>query len=355
MYILVTGGIGQIGRTAVSQLLRHKHSVRILDRAAEADIDPEVRAEIEGASYAQVDITDFTSLAPHFAGADAVVHLAALTTPGAGPEHVLFQINVNGTFNVYRAAADAGIQRVVSASSINALGYNYGIKSFDIEYFPIDEMHPTFTTDPYSFSKDMVEEIAGYFWRREGISGAALRFPGVYRRNPQGTGRGRLDWRRMFREAAESFSALPEEERMERMATVIAQLDAMRVERPHEQPPEEQRRQWEARRQQGPPPPEMMLAWGRTDFWASMDDRDAAQAIEKALTVDYEGAHTLFVNDSHNSVGIPTQELTAMCFPQVKTWKQQVLGTETLVSIDKARELLGFEPAYSISLNKEVP
>ena len=355
MFVIVTGGIGQIGRTAVAQLLRHGHSVRILDRAAEGDIDAEVRAEIEGASYKQVDITDFASLESHFAGADAVVHLAALVYPGAGPEHILFQINVNGTFNVYRAAANAGIRRVVSASSINALGYNYGIKSFDIAYFPIDEMHPTFTTDPYSFSKGMVEEIAGYFWRREGVSGVAIRFPGVYRRNPQGARRGRGNWRKMFMEAARTFFALPEEERMERMTKVIAEMDIRRAERPHELPPEEQRRHWEARRQQGPPPPEMMLAWGRTDFWASLDDRDAAQAIEKALTVDYEGAHTLFVNDSHNSVGLPTQELAALCFPLVKTWKRPVVGTETLVSIDKARELLGFEPAYSVSLNQDEP
>jgi nucleoside-diphosphate-sugar epimerase len=353
MHIIVTGGIGQIGCTVVEQLLQHGHSVRILDRAVEADIDPEVRDIIAGAEYSQVDITDFESLEPLFMGADAVVHLAALTYPGAGPEQELFRINVNGTFNVYRAAANAGIHRVVSASSINALGYNYGIKSFDIQYFPIDEEHPTYTTDPYSFSKGIVEEIGRYFWRREGVSGTALRFPAVFRRDGRRGRRGPGNWRQMFMEAVAKFTTLPEEERMQRMTAVIAQQESMRAERHHEQPPEEMRRRWQERRMQGPPPPERMIAFGRTDFWASLDDRDAAQAIEKALTVNYEGAHTLFVTDSHNSIGLPSRDLVRYCFPQVQNWKKPVEGSDSLVSIDKARALLGFEPAYSISQRQE--
>ena len=95
------------------------------------------------------------------AGIDGVVHLAAFRHPGLAPEHRLFHVNVSGTFNVFRAAADAGIKRVVCASSINALGYNFGIKfpEGQLQYFPIDEAHPTYTTDPYSFSKGAIEEI----------------------------------------------------------------------------------------------------------------------------------------------------------------------------------------------------
>lgn len=353
MDIIVTGGIGQIGRTVVAHLLQNGHSVRILDRAAEADIDPEVREEIQGAEYIQVELTDFASLEPNFAGATAVVHLAALTYPGAGPEQDIFNINVNGTFNVYRAAANSGIRRVVCASSINALGYNYGIKPFDIQYFPIDEAHPTFTTDPYSFSKCMVEEIAAYFWRREGVSGAALRFPGVYRPEWLTRRRGKFDWRKMFLDAVEQFTAFPEEERIERMKAVIERADVMRSQRPHEVSPEEQRKRWQERRSQGPPPPEMMLTFGRTDFWASLDVRDAAQAIEKAITTDYDGAHTLFVKDTHNSIGLPSQDLVTYCFPGVKTWKRPISGTESLVSIDKARALIGFNPEYSRSALQE--
>ncbi len=66
---------------------------------------------------------------------------------------------------------------MVSASSINALGFNYGIKSFPIRYLPVDEDHPTFTTDPYSFSKQILEEIGAYYGRREGISRCSCACP----------------------------------------------------------------------------------------------------------------------------------------------------------------------------------
>jgi nucleoside-diphosphate-sugar epimerase len=46
--------------------------------------------------------------------------------------------------------------------------------------FSIDEEHPLYTTDPNSFSKQMIEEFGGYFWRRAGVSSVFLRFPAVY-------------------------------------------------------------------------------------------------------------------------------------------------------------------------------
>jgi nucleoside-diphosphate-sugar epimerase len=91
----------------------------------------------------------------------------------------LFHINCTGTFNVYQAAAEEGIKRVVSASSINALGFNFGGVPFQLSYLPIDEAHPTQTSDVYSLSKQILEDTADYFWRRDGISGVCLRLPFV--------------------------------------------------------------------------------------------------------------------------------------------------------------------------------
>ena len=71
----------------------------------------------------------------------------------------IFQINAAGSFNVYQAAADAGIKRVVSASSINALGFNFGVKASRIRYLPIDEDHPNVTTDAYSFCKEVLDRF----------------------------------------------------------------------------------------------------------------------------------------------------------------------------------------------------
>ena len=348
MHIAITGGIGSIGRGAVAHFLARGYRVRILDRQPASEIAPDVLARIRGAEYRQVDITDFDALRGIFDGLDAVVHLAALPTPALGPEHVVYDINVRGTFNIYRTAADAGIQRVVSASSINALGHNYGIKAFPIRYFPIDEQHPDYTTDVYSFSKRSLEETAAYFWRREGISGVCLRFPHVYHLDAQQEDR-RKEFMQHRAQALREFEALPEEARITRAKAAVARGEEFRALRLKEKPFEEQRRYWEARRAEGPPPPEAILCWGRTDFWATLSIFDACQAIEKGLTADYIGSHPIFVNDSHNSAGYPSRQLVRYCFPGVTEWKQDVTGTETLVSIDKARALIGFEPQHSIS------
>jgi UDP-glucose 4-epimerase len=180
MNILVTGGIGRIGRFTVAHLLDQGHQVRILDREAEADIASDVQNFIQGADYHQVDITDYANLRPHFEGMEAIVHLAAIPFPRPGMDAEIFDINCAGTFNIYQAAAEAGIRRVVSASSINALGDKFGIRPTPLHYFPIDEDHPTWTSDVYSFSKQIVEETAAYFWRREAISGVCMRFPWVF-------------------------------------------------------------------------------------------------------------------------------------------------------------------------------
>ena len=121
-------------------------------------------------------------------GIEGVVHLAAYRHPSMAPNPEMFRVNALGTMNVFRAAADAGIKRVVCASSINALGYNFGIKfpPGQLQYFPIDEAHPTFTTDPYSFSKHVIEDIGAYFSRREGVASVFLRFPAVYDLNAPG-------------------------------------------------------------------------------------------------------------------------------------------------------------------------
>ena len=101
MHILVTGGMGEIGRPTAKVLLEHGHQVRVLDLA--------IKKPIEGAECLEGDVTDFASLAPAMQGIDGVIHLAAVRHPGLAPEHTIFHINVTGTFNVFRAAADAGV------------------------------------------------------------------------------------------------------------------------------------------------------------------------------------------------------------------------------------------------------
>ncbi len=86
--------------------------------------------------------------------------------------------------------------------------------------------------------------------------------------------------------------------------------------------------------------------FGRSNFWTSLDVRDAAQAAEKALLADYEGSHAVYVTDAHNFVGFLSEELARIFFPAVTARKKPLNGMDTLVSIEKARQLFGFEPQY---------
>jgi nucleoside-diphosphate-sugar epimerase len=336
--ILLTGGTGNVGRAAVARLANNGHQVRVIGRR------PDI--EINGAEYRQCDINDFACLRELTTGMEGIIHLAAIPYPGGAPGQEVFHVNCSGTYNVYRAAADEGIGKIVSASSINALGYNYGLKSFEIKYFPIDEDHPTFTTDSYSFSKQVVEEIGNYFWRREGISSVNLRLPGVYELQPERVDRMK-QWTIRFREALEDLMSMPEEERHERVRGAVAKFDATRAERSKPMPREQMRARWMAHRNDA----DLLLlfgGFGRSNFWASIDARDSAQALEKGLLADYQGSHPLFVNDSHNAAGIDSEVLISTFFPEVKERKRPLQGTETVVSIDKARALIGFEPEHSI-------
>ncbi len=104
MKLLVTGLSGLIGGAA--------HPVL----AADHDVAALNRREVNGTFTWQADIADFEAIRPAFDGVDAVIHLAA--KPG---EHfgwdALRVTNVEGTRNVFQAAVEAGVPRVVFASS----------------------------------------------------------------------------------------------------------------------------------------------------------------------------------------------------------------------------------------------
>ncbi len=330
MRVLVTGGTGAVGREAVKRLVAHDYDVTVIGRTP--------NLEIPGAAYRQCDIVDFECMTECVQGMEAVVHLAAIPNPGLGTGEAIFRVNDTGTFNVYRAAANAGITRIVSASSINALGYNFGIKRFRLQYFPMDEAHPSYTTDPYSFSKQIMEEIGYYFWRREGVSSVFLRLPGVYEVTEDNADRMR-GWRSRSMEAYQELLSKPLEEQKKIAQEVIDLHDRLRAARAFE--PGENRPNLREL-------PHARMMFGYSNFWASIDARDSAQAIELGLTADYEGSYPLWVNDSHNSAGVPTQTLAEVFYPDVPL-KRSLEGTESLISIDKARQLIGFEPEYSIS------
>jgi nucleoside-diphosphate-sugar epimerase len=349
MKILLTGGTGNVGRATVARLVANGHDLRVIGRRAYEDLDHERLGEgfFDGAEYVQCDINDYDALREQVRGMEGVVHLAAIPAPMIAPSQELFRVNCAGTYNVYQAAAQEGINKISAASSINALGFNYGLVPFEIRYFPIDEAHPVHTTDAYSFSKQVMEEIGAYFWRREGISSVLLRLPAVYTVRAEHMDRWRM-FTGAFREAFTEFIALPKDEQRARIERAVAKYDATRPDRSGYHPNLDMRARWRALREDR----DLGLlfgGFGRSDFWASIDARDSAHALERGLTADYQGSHPLYVNDSENAAGFNSETLLQVFYPDVAGRTHPLQGRETLVSIEKARALLGYEPEFHIS------
>jgi len=340
MKVLVTGGAGNIGKVVTAYLVERGYDVRVLGINEGVTID--------GAEYVTCDILNYDGVLQHMRGCEAVVHLAAIPQPYHIPAPALFDINVSGTFRVFEAAAHAGIKRVVQASSINAIGFGWSIVDLIPAYFPIDEEHPRSTTDPYSFSKQLDEDIADYFWRREGISSVSLRFPWVY--PPQyHKSDAYYEHRRDTVAFMDELAAQDPQTREARLAAGREHMLKFRGARSLESDSPD------VRSNAGMSKEEALMhrayVVDRFNFWSFLDARDAAQSIDKGLTADYDGSHALFINDRCNWLSYDSETLLALFYPDIKERKRPIPGADAIVSIDKARALIGFEPAYSVDMD----
>jgi nucleoside-diphosphate-sugar epimerase len=150
MTVLVTGASGFIGRSLVARLRRDREAVRAL-------VLPEERVALD-AEVVRGDVTRLESLGSAMRGARLVYHLAAVVGDW-GPEAVFQSVNVDGTRNVLAAAAEAGVERVVLASSLVVYGSQLGRAICD------EDLPREHGCGPYSRSKRGQEELALDFHR----------------------------------------------------------------------------------------------------------------------------------------------------------------------------------------------
>lgn len=160
MKIAITGASGGIGRAVVALAEARGHIVTGIDRVEHADV-----AANDKRRFILAEMDDYETLLDAFAGSDAVIHMAAIPSPGRHPDHIVHNNNVVGSYNVLQAAASNGILRVCQASSVNAIGHAFSKKP-RYDYFPLDEEHPNYSEDPYSLSKWICEQQADAFVRR---------------------------------------------------------------------------------------------------------------------------------------------------------------------------------------------
>jgi len=171
---VVTGGAGFIGSALVRGLLREGASkVVVIDNllTGHAENLDEVRASVE---LHQVDIRDYDSIAPILRGADVVFHEAAIPSVPRSIQDPLpsHEVNVDGTFQVLRAAAAGEVGRVVYAASSSAYG--------DTAVLPkVESMNPR-PKSPYAVQKLLGEYYSSVFAECFGLDTIALRYFNVF-------------------------------------------------------------------------------------------------------------------------------------------------------------------------------
>ena len=166
--VVVTGGSGKAGRAVVNELNARGYQT--------LNVDQTIPPASSGWALA-VDLTDLGQTIEALKGAEAVVHLAAIPAPEMRPEQETFRNNILSTYNVFSAAADLGLKKVVWASSETVLGLPFERELPD--YAPIDEQQTPFPESSYALSKLLGENMAAQFNRRFGLPFAGLRISNI--------------------------------------------------------------------------------------------------------------------------------------------------------------------------------
>jgi nucleoside-diphosphate-sugar epimerase len=177
--VLVTGGSGFIGSHLTEALLRRGDKVRVLDnlttghRANLAQVLE--RLESQGNfAFVEGDLTDRTTVREAVKGMDYVLHQAALPSVQRSVEDPVTSnlVNVEGTLNILVAARDAGVKRVVYASSSSVYG--------DSARLPKVEDMAANPLSPYAVSKLAAEAYCRAFTRVYGLDTVSLRYFNVF-------------------------------------------------------------------------------------------------------------------------------------------------------------------------------
>ena len=174
--ILITGGCGFIGTNLVKYLSDRGYKVRILDNLSTSSriwATDRRQSKLPPVALITGDIRDREVVEKAVAGVDAVVHLAAYTSvvDSLGNPDEVFDINVNGTFNLLEAWHPHGVENFIFASSNATVGEQAP---------PIDETKIPQPLSPYGASKLAGEALCSTYHHSFGLRSVSLRFANCY-------------------------------------------------------------------------------------------------------------------------------------------------------------------------------
>jgi UDP-glucose 4-epimerase len=175
--ILVTGGAGLVGSTIVDLLLAAEPTLRVivLDNLSRGTMF-NLEAALAGGRVELVreDIRDFERIRRYFDDVDGVFHQAAIRITRCAQEpRECLEVLIDGTFNVVEACVEAGVKRLVAASSASVYGM--------ADEFPTPETHHTYNNRTlYGAAKAANEALLRSFHDMHGLNYVALRYFNVY-------------------------------------------------------------------------------------------------------------------------------------------------------------------------------
>ena len=166
MRILVTGGTGYIGSTAVEILRNKGYEISILDDCStgHADCVP------TGVRFIQGSLLNRSDIAAALQGTDAVMHFAGKSLVGESVEKpdLYHSVNVNGTRNLLDEMKIASVTKIVFSSSAATYG--------EPDVIPIPESASTNPTNPYGATKLAIDSMISRESKEQGISAVSLRY-----------------------------------------------------------------------------------------------------------------------------------------------------------------------------------
>ena len=176
---LVTGGAGFIGSNIVEELLKQGNSVRVLDNFSTGKRENLIEFE-KDIELLEGDIRSYHIVRQAVKDIEVILHLAALpSVPRSINDPISTnEVNVKGTLNILDASKEAGVSRLVYASSSSVYGNN--------PQLPKKEDMPLNPLSPYAVSKLAGEKYCNVFSRLYGIETVALRYFNVFgpKQNP---------------------------------------------------------------------------------------------------------------------------------------------------------------------------
>jgi nucleoside-diphosphate-sugar epimerase len=276
--VLVTGAAGRVGRIVTPRLVGAGFDVIALDRSP-SHLDG-VKRDLVG------NLLDGDFCYRVLEGIDAVVHLAGCASPDAGPTAVRLHDNVAMNVNLFTAAAEMRVRRVVFASSIQVCTRLIDDRKEPIEalppYLPLDDEAPLTPSNTYGLSKVLSERTLDYFGREyapDGFSAVSLRLPWVTpaRMQPHMRSHTRVEgWLR---------SGIPE-------------------------------------------------------AFAYLSEADTADIVRRSLTAEVQGHVALLVASAEPRVNVPVADLVEQFYREVPRLNDGPL--ESLVDCRRAQSLLGW-------------